>query len=169
MATPRQIAANRRNALRSTGPRTVRGKSQARRNALRHGLTAQTIISRIEDEDDYRKFEGGSSLSITHRPARSSANSLRGSHPCFGAYGALQRLKQDCSNRLRNSGSVMGMSAMPVSYRIPNWSLSTRYYAHKYRRNPMNKTRQSRPGLIRDIGRIWSQPIVSYTESIPVQ
>lgn len=40
MATEKQIAANRRNALKSTGPRTPRGKSFTRLNALRHGLRA---------------------------------------------------------------------------------------------------------------------------------
>ncbi len=41
MATRKQIAANRRNALKSTGPHTERGKSFTRLNALRHGLRAQ--------------------------------------------------------------------------------------------------------------------------------
>src|SRR5262249_41054591 len=39
MATERQIAANRRNARKSTGPRSGRGKKGASRNAYRHGLT----------------------------------------------------------------------------------------------------------------------------------
>jgi hypothetical protein len=39
MATEKQIAANRRNAQRSTGPRTAAGKSISSRNALRHGLS----------------------------------------------------------------------------------------------------------------------------------
>ena len=39
MATVRQIAANRRNAQRSTGPRTAVGRSMSSRNALRHGLS----------------------------------------------------------------------------------------------------------------------------------
>ena len=41
MATIKQIAANRRNALKSTGPRSERGKAFARLNALRHGLRAK--------------------------------------------------------------------------------------------------------------------------------
>jgi hypothetical protein len=36
----RRLAANRRNAKRSTGPRTARGKRRSSRNALKHGLCA---------------------------------------------------------------------------------------------------------------------------------
>jgi hypothetical protein len=43
MATPAQIAANRRNAQRSTGPRTPEGKARAARNAITHGVRAQTL------------------------------------------------------------------------------------------------------------------------------
>ena len=39
MATERQIAANRANAKRSTGPKTARGKMVSSRNAYRHGLS----------------------------------------------------------------------------------------------------------------------------------
>ena len=39
MASERQIAANRRNARKSTGPRLGAGKNRASRNAYRHGLT----------------------------------------------------------------------------------------------------------------------------------
>lgn len=39
MATERQIAANRANALRSTGPRSPTGRSKSSRNAYRHGLS----------------------------------------------------------------------------------------------------------------------------------
>ena len=53
----RQIQANRRNALKSTGPKTAAGKDQSRRNAVRHGLTAETVIGMLEDAEDYRQFE----------------------------------------------------------------------------------------------------------------
>ena len=49
MASERQIRANRRNALKSTGPRTKAGKAASARNALRHGLTAHQVV--IEGED----------------------------------------------------------------------------------------------------------------------
>jgi hypothetical protein len=57
MTTFRQIEANRRNALKSTGPTTAEGKQQSRRNALRHGLTAETVIGSLEDVEDYKAFE----------------------------------------------------------------------------------------------------------------
>jgi hypothetical protein len=38
MASERQIAANRRNARKSTGPRSGAGKNRSSRNAYRHGL-----------------------------------------------------------------------------------------------------------------------------------
>src|SRR6266566_1986687 len=57
MTSFRQIEANRRNATRSTGPNTEEGKRRSRRNAVRHGLCAETVIENVEDIDDYRAFE----------------------------------------------------------------------------------------------------------------
>src|SRR5256885_17125328 len=57
MTSFRQIEANRRNAIRSTGPNTDEGKRRSRRNAVRHGLCAETIIEIVEDIEDYRAFE----------------------------------------------------------------------------------------------------------------
>jgi hypothetical protein len=57
MTSIRQIEANRCNALRSTGPNTEDGKRRSRRNAVRHGLCAETVVEIIEDIDDYRGFE----------------------------------------------------------------------------------------------------------------
>jgi hypothetical protein len=47
----KRIEANRRNAQRSTGPRTPGGKSRVRLNALKHGLTASTVVLPGEDAD----------------------------------------------------------------------------------------------------------------------
>jgi hypothetical protein len=57
MTSSRQIDANRRNAQFSTGPVTAAGKQRSRRNAIRHGLTAETIIDALEDAEDYAAFE----------------------------------------------------------------------------------------------------------------
>src|SRR5215813_14227445 len=57
MTSFRQIEANRRNARFSTGPVTEEGKRKSRQNALRHGLTAETVIDALEDADNYAAFE----------------------------------------------------------------------------------------------------------------
>jgi hypothetical protein len=45
MASERQIAANRRNARESTGPRSGAGRKRTSRNSYRHGLTARSTSS----------------------------------------------------------------------------------------------------------------------------
>ena len=53
MASPAQITANRANAQKSTGPRSVEGKSASRFNALKHGIDAASIVIPGEDPADY--------------------------------------------------------------------------------------------------------------------
>jgi hypothetical protein len=57
MTSLRQIETNRRNARLSTGPVSEEGKRRSRQNAVRHGLTAETVIDALEDAEDYGKFE----------------------------------------------------------------------------------------------------------------
>ena len=57
MTSLRQIESNRRNAQRSNGPKTQSGKARSSQNAVRHGLTAETVIGPLEDPADYRAFE----------------------------------------------------------------------------------------------------------------
>jgi hypothetical protein len=67
MTSYRQIEANRRNALRSTGPKTQAGKQVSRCNAVRHGLTAETVIGALEDAENYKAFEADYQLEIIFR------------------------------------------------------------------------------------------------------
>ncbi len=55
MTSRKQIAANRRNARKSTGPRTGRGKAVARLNSLKHGLSARIIVLPHEDPRAYER------------------------------------------------------------------------------------------------------------------
>jgi hypothetical protein len=57
MISPFRLQANRRNAQRSTGPKTEEGKRRSRANALRHGLTAETVVASLEGAEDYKAFE----------------------------------------------------------------------------------------------------------------
>ena len=57
MATDKQVAANRLNASKSTGPKSALGKRRSRLNALRHGLTAETVITIFENAKEYRRLE----------------------------------------------------------------------------------------------------------------
>jgi hypothetical protein len=50
MSSKKRIAANRRNAKKSTGPKTPAGKAKSAQNATTHGLTAQRQVV-LPDED----------------------------------------------------------------------------------------------------------------------
>lgn len=60
MASQKQIEANRRNAQKSTGPKTDEGKAVVKMNALRHGLTAEAaVIPFLENPEDYEAHREG--------------------------------------------------------------------------------------------------------------
>jgi hypothetical protein len=69
MATALQIAANRRNAQRSTGPRTAEGKKAVRLNALKYGMTAEVIVLPHESAPDYHEIRAA--LIDSYAPANS--------------------------------------------------------------------------------------------------
>src|ERR1700691_4654028 len=47
--SPRQLAARRANALKSTGPRTSKGKEIARQNSLKHGFFSCDVVNAVLD------------------------------------------------------------------------------------------------------------------------
>ena len=63
--TNNRHATNRKNALKSTGPKTSVGKAVSARNAVKHGIfTAAPILSGIESRDDWEKHREGVLKSI---------------------------------------------------------------------------------------------------------
>ena len=67
MATQNQLAANRRNAQKSTGPSTQEGLAAVRLNGIKHGLTAQNLVLRDESINDFEALFD--SIEAEHQPA----------------------------------------------------------------------------------------------------
>src|SRR5947208_2775003 len=88
MSTDKQIQANRRNALKSTGPKSEKGKEQSRMNALRHGLTAEQAVLPHEDPRNYDQIRAG--MIDAHTPANAAELALV--EELVNAYWRLLRL-----------------------------------------------------------------------------
>jgi len=56
MASPAQIAANRGNALHSSGPVTPEGKARVAQNAVKHGLTAKNLVVRDDEREEFESL-----------------------------------------------------------------------------------------------------------------
>lgn len=50
---------NRRNALRSTGPKTPEGKAKVSRNAVRHGAYSEALTLLLENPEDFHALRAG--------------------------------------------------------------------------------------------------------------
>ena len=100
--TLKQIEANRRNAAKSTGPRTADGKAASRGNAMKHGVLSAVVVAENEDRDAFdtlcqglfSEFQPQTMVEIalveklavlfwrgSGGPARSSADSKMSRHP----------------------------------------------------------------------------------------
>ena len=58
MTTDKQIESNRRNALKSTGPRTAEGKLRSARNGPNHQRLSRAVVLETESAHTFRYFEG---------------------------------------------------------------------------------------------------------------
>jgi hypothetical protein len=70
MSTDKQIAANRANAQKSKGPRSIAGKAESRMNAFKHGMYAVDKTMAGEEAADLEKFAG--QLYREHCPSNST-------------------------------------------------------------------------------------------------
>ncbi len=93
MATEAQVRANRLNALKSTGPRTVEGKAVVAQNAVRHGLSARQAVIVGEDVGEYEFYREQMLAELAPEGAMESALAQR-------AVGLAWRLRR--AERLQN-------------------------------------------------------------------
>jgi hypothetical protein len=66
MATEKQIQANRRNAQKSTGPKTPEGRAAVRLNGVKHGLTASALTLPDESAAEFEALLD--SMQAEHQP-----------------------------------------------------------------------------------------------------
>ncbi len=126
MASDRQIAANRHNARNSTGPTTTAGKHRSRRNAVRHGLTAETIIDGLEDRQDYERFEA--SIKAGYRPQSATdrelvsrlASLLWRLRRATAIESGLLQIQADIlrDRKAKNSAAIASTNKLNVFYRL---------------------------------------------------
>jgi hypothetical protein len=74
MASERQIAANGKNAQKSTGPKTPEGRAAVRLNGVKHGLTAGTLVLPGEKESDFESLLAD--FESEHQPASPTEEAL---------------------------------------------------------------------------------------------
>ena len=112
MATDKQIQANRRNARKSTGPKTEEGKARSRNNALRHGLTAELAVLPHEDPHQYEELRAG--FIASHNARKSDRSFTR----CAPHFDLLLPMTYSISSRTSctyGSRSEPGLTCMPRS------------------------------------------------------
>jgi hypothetical protein len=108
MISEKQLDANRRNALLSSGPRTEAGRKRSSMNALRHGLTGQVTTMTDEDRAAHDQFsaallkdlapDGAMEIQLAQRVATDSWRLNRASaiEDNIFALGQLQNGGQAC-------------------------------------------------------------------------
>lgn len=116
MASLSQIETNRQNALRSTGPKTEAGKRLSRCRAVRHGLTAETVIVGLEDAEDSKGFRTLGNCRIRRANCGRMRTVLRLASLLWRlrrAADIVTGLLQIQSEILREDGQAQGATAAP--------------------------------------------------------
>jgi hypothetical protein len=130
MTSFRQIRANRRNALTSTGPQTDAGKRRSRRNAVRHGLTAETVVVALEDIEDYQAFEAAVALDYDARTAMQRELVLRLASLLWRMRRAtaietdLLQIQAEILSDRRYVHKAGGETGQSVPYRVPQRAIA---------------------------------------------
>jgi len=161
--SPEQLAANRANAAKSTGPRTPEGKTRSAQNARKHGFTASTFaVVRLEDlqevanlKDDLVAFYqpvNSQELFAVERIALAQQALLRAArlesglfttclNSCYDPFGEPMVLMNEelAGNgdieitRAQNRNYLLGEGFHRMAGKSNSWSLCLRYQAQTER------------------------------------
>ena len=113
MSTTAQITANRRNAVQSTGPKTIKGKSTASRNALKHGVLSADLIILEESCHDLQTLR----LGIYHALSPEGAIEELLVEKIINAIWRIRRLTKAEGEFLSDRGSPFGHSCLSQGFR----------------------------------------------------
>jgi hypothetical protein len=149
--SPKQLAANRANAAKSTGPRTPEGKARSAQNGFQHGFAGSTSAAiRLEDLQEiahlradllalYRPVNAHELFAID-RIAHTQQAILRASRLESGLF--LTCLAEELTGdlditRAQNRNYLLGEGFHRFIKHCNSWSVALRYQAqaeHRYRR-----------------------------------
>ena len=119
MASEAQIAANRRNAQRSTGPKSAEGKARVALNGLKHGLCSQRVLLPDEDPAEFEALVAD--LAARWRPADAAEMALVRDYAA--AMWRLDRIPALEADLLRSVDGDLGETFLAHSHEILRLSL----------------------------------------------
>jgi hypothetical protein len=143
MTTEQQIRANRENALRSTGPRTAKGKARSCRNAFRHGLSIPVTagsgpFSEEVEEIALRMVEGYSSPALLDAARRVAETEVDLRRICL--------VRSELLSTILPGGCSAGIAAYTVAPRRfaakPSKRMQKLQRLDRYERNALSKRKR---------------------------
>jgi hypothetical protein len=133
VATDKQMRANRQNAQKSTGPRTLKGKQVSSGNAVKHGIFAQGIVADgLEQSSEWASHLH--SMKDEFKPDGYFENLLV--ERIAGLLWRLHRVARHEGALLKSSSDPMDFAYEDVPVFLPNpvnISLITRYESNLHR------------------------------------
>ena len=155
MPTPKQIAANRRNAEKSTGPKSVETKAKVAQNGVKHGLCAKfRVLEEVEKQENFDAFlnklmedeqpVGQAEIELVVKMAEHTwvaKRALRAQNHCFS-------LQPKTAEQAKNGD-------IPVEVEVQPLELYMRYHAahdRAYQRASAELQKRKKARLLAEIG-----------------